>query len=310
MNQPTTQLRAGLVCAVLAHIMWGLFPLFWRLLRSFDPLEVVSYRVVYAWAILLCLLPLLLARTNAEERQKLQDNFLSGRVWLAYTLAACLIFTNWLVFVWAVGQNRILEASLGYYINPLLNVFLGVIIIRERLSRTQWLAVGVAAIGVAVMAIAGGVVPWVSLILAASFSLYGLVKKQAQLPALWGLFLEASVLLIPAILLLAWRPELETAPTKDAFVWMLLVIGGLITIMPLSLFAFAAKRVPLSTLGILQYIGPTLQFIIGVLFLTEPFGAARVVGFVFVWLALAIYVYGSLSLRKLTASQKLDLPTR
>jgi chloramphenicol-sensitive protein RarD len=281
---------------MLAHIMWGLFPLYWRLLRNFDPLEVVAFRVVFAWSILFGLLPILLLRTSELEKQELRKNIRRPRVWLAYSLAACLIFTNWLVFLWAVGQNRILEASLGYYINPLLNVLLGVIIIRERLSPLQWLAVGVAASGVAIMTIAGGVFPWISLLLACTFSLYGLVKKQAQLPALLGLLLETSVLLLPAVLLALFCPVDDAAPAKDAYIWTLLLVGGLITIMPLGLFAYAAKRVPLSTLGILQYIGPTLQFIIGVVLLTQPFGFARFVGFVFVWIALLIYVLGSLKM--------------
>ncbi len=291
-NTPTLH-RRGLACAVLAHIMWGLFPLFWMQLRRFDPLETVNLRVIFAWVFLFCSFPLLRIFNGAAQWQELWVNLRSLKVWAMYAIAACLIFTNWLVFIWAVGQNRILEASLGYYINPLLNVMLGVLIIRERLSGPQWWAVGLAACGVAVMTIAGGVLPWISLLLASTFAVYGLVKKRAHLPPLMGLLFETSVLLLPALLLLFIRIPLSTEPEKDVYAWSLFAMGGVITIMPLSLFAYAAKRVPLSTLGILQYIGPTLQFIIGTCFLTEPFGAARVLGFTLVWLALAIYVYAT-----------------
>ncbi|MEZ6136652.1 MAG: EamA family transporter RarD [Pirellulaceae bacterium] len=285
--------RAGLVCAVLAHVMWGLFPLFWRLLRAYDSLEVVSYRVVFAWIILLGIAPLLWLAASTSERVDLLSNLRSSRVWFAYALGGLLIFANWLVFLWAVGHDRVLEASLGYYINPLLNVVLGVLIIKERLTATQWSAVAIAAVGVAIMTSANGYIPWISLVLAGTFSLYGLVKKQAKLPPLWGLLIETSVLIVPALVLLTYFAPHSGPPQKSVWVWGTLLMGGVITIAPLSLFAFAARRVSLSTLGILQYIGPTLQFIIGVWILAEPFGTTRMVGFCFVWLALLIYVRGT-----------------
>ncbi len=296
MTDEKTQYRAGLVCAVLAHIMWGLFPLFWRLLSSLDPWAVVSYRVIFAWSILMCCMPWIMGR-NAQQRQHLQKKLHSLKTWRVHALAAALIFTNWLVFIWAVGQNRILEASLGYFINPLLNVVLGVLVIRETLNALQWTAVAVAGLGVASMASASAGLPWISLLLALTFSVYGLIKKSASLPPVLGLTVEVTTLLGPALLLLLLLAPTQTADLKDAWMWCLLGLGGLITIMPLSLFAFAAKNVPLSTLGILQYVGPTLQFAIGTFLLTEPFGTARLLGFVCVWLALVMYVLGTRSSR-------------
>ncbi len=284
------QRRAGLICGALAHVMWGSFPLFWRQVSFIDPLEVVCHRILWSWAILVCALPILIRLADSRLRAELGQSLRSLIVWKTYTLAAMLITVNWLVFIWAISNNRVIEASLGYYINPLLNVMLGVLVIRESLTRSQWFAVGIATLGVSVMAIAGNAIPWVSLLLAISFSLYGLVKKNATLPPLIGLLLESSVLVIPAVLFLIYVPASNRPPGQVVSTQILLVLGGLLTIMPLALFAYAARRVPLSTLGILQYIGPTLQFLIGTMIFAEPFGYATVVGFVCVWIALLVYL--------------------
>ncbi len=298
MPSEPSQHRAGLACAVLAHVMWGLFPLFWRLLRDLDPLAVASHRVLWAWLILVTCLPLLLRATRPTVRQQIFAGFSNWQMWTTHGLAAILIFSNWLVFIWAVGHGRVLEASLGYYINPLLNVLLGVLVLREKLLPAQWLAVSVAAAGVSVITVAGGGLPWISIVLAVSFALYSLVKKKATLPALWGLLLETTVLLTPALLLLTLREPAQLSGPLTTVTWLLLMLGGLITIMPLALFAFAARRVPLATLGILQYIGPTLQFVIGAWILSEPFGVSRLVGFCFVWTGLIIYLVGSKPARR------------
>ncbi len=287
------QRRAGLACGALAHVMWGTFPLFWRQLSYIDPLEVVCHRILWSWVILLALAPALIYIAAPQVRRELREYIWTPRVWVTYGIAACLITVNWLVFIWAVSNDRVVEASLGYYINPLLNVLLGVLVVRESLGKTQWLAVGVAAVGVSIMALAGEGLPWVSLVLAVSFSLYGLVKKNAPMPPLLGLLLETTVLVGPALLWLMWITPSPRPPGQFLNSQLLLVLGGLLTTMPLALFAFAAKRVPLSTLGILQYIGPTLQFLIGTLIFAEAFGPVRITGFVCVWLAILIYLVGS-----------------
>jgi len=216
----------------------------------------------------------------------------NGSVWLTHAFAAVLIAVNWLTFIWAVNHDRVLEAALGYYINPLLSVLLGVLVFRERLLRAQWFAVAIAAAGVSVIAIADGGLPWPSLLLACSFAVYAMVKKQAELPALLGLLLENAAILVPAVAFLAFVESTRGGALSagDGGTVALLVTGGVITIMPLALFAHAATRVPLSTIGLLQYIAPTMQFIIGALILSESFDKWRLLGFSFVWVAIAIYM--------------------
>lgn len=295
MQPEQKELRLGLLAGVGAHVLWGTFPLFWRQLNAVDALEVVAHRVVWAFVFLLAASPLIYRSFPPQTRKLVRDSIGDSRALMTYALAAVLVGINWLTFIWAVNHERVLEASLGYYINPLLNVLLGVIVLSERLSKLQWLAVGIAAIGVGVMTVAGGGLPWVSLVLAFSFATYGLVKKKATLPVLVGLLLENAALLVPAIAMLFYIEatrggELTAGNTR---ILTFLVLGGLVTIAPLSLFAFAAKRVPLSTIGLLQYIGPTMQLLIGILILDETFDGYRLVGFVFVWIALAVYLYST-----------------
>lgn len=283
--------RLGMISAIAAHLLWGLFPLFWRELRTVNPLEVVSHRVIWASAFILLSLPFILRWLGKQERIRVAETLGSRKFIAIYILAGVLIGTNWLTFIWAVSNDRVLEASLGYFISPLLSVVLGVAVIGERLSRAQWNAVWITAAGVLVMAIAGGKPPWVSICLASSFAVYGLVKKQAPLPALIGLLIENAVLMLPAaIFLIYWQAEGETTFGQDSYLTMFLLLGGIITIAPLALFAFAAPRVPLATIGILQFIGPTMQFVIGAFVLSEPFDRWKLSGFVFVWIGLVIYL--------------------
>ena len=240
-------MKLGLLSAVCAHLLWGVFPLFWRQLGGIDPLEVVGHRVLWAFTVLALALPLLLRACGAAERQQIAQQVRSRRVWLAYASAAILIALNWLTFVWAVNHERVLEASLGYYISPLLNVVLGVIVLRERLTRLQWIAISIVAIGVSVMAIASGYLPWVAIVLASTFAVYGLVKKQAPLPALIGLFFETALLIVPAIVFVAYVESTRGGQFAlgDSRSLLLLFLGGTVTILPLAFFAFAARRVPL-----------------------------------------------------------------
>lgn len=294
MQSEQKEVRIGLLAAVGAHLMWGVFPLFWRQLGEIDALQVVAHRVLWAFVFLLISLPLLLRFLDSGSRRQVAEFAKSRRIWGVYALAAVLIAVNWLTFIWAVNHDRVVESSLGYYINPLLNVLLGVWVLGERLTRSQWVAIGCAAIGVAIMTIAGGGLPWVSLVLATSFAVYGLVKKKAPLPALIGLFFETSVLLLPALVFLAyvdvWQGNGVWHVGHPRLIFMLL-LGGTITIAPLALFAFAARRAPLSAIGVLQYIGPTMQFLLGVFLFNEAFGKWQLAGFACVWLAVAIYLW-------------------
>lgn len=293
-STPTDQRETaiGLGCVVGAHVLWGVFPLFWRQFGEFDELQIVCHRVLWAFLTLLAISPLLIRGLDASGRLVFNNAMQSPRIWCYYLFAGALIAVNWLTFIWAVNHDRVLEASLGYYINPLLNVLMGVLILGERLTPRKWTAVAIAATGVAILTIAGGGLPWVSLVLAVSFSTYALVKKKAPLPALLGLLFETTTLVIPAILFLSYVELGQGGAFQSGNVrlLMLLVLSGTITILPLALFAFAAHRVALSTMGVLQYIAPTMQFITGIWLLGEPFDRWRLLGFACVWLALIVYL--------------------
>lgn len=319
MSSDSRGVRLGLLSAIGAHLLWGVFPLFWRELRDVDALEVVSHRVVWAFLFLALALPFVVRSLENDSRELLKRTIANPRMWGVYILAAALIAANWLIFIWAVGHNRVLETSLGYYISPLLTVVLGIIVVRERLSKAQWSAVLVVTFGVGIMAIAGGHPPWISICLAASFAVYGFLKKQAPLPALLGLFIENGFLLIPAIIFLGFRhwgtSGLEDSGLtgsgifgRELYPSTMLILGGCITIAPLGLFAFAAPRVPLATMGILQYIGPTMQFFIGAVILKEPFDKWRLLGFSFVWIGLALYMFDTVS-RSQKNSKKANVET-
>lgn len=294
--------RSGLFCAVAAHTLWGLLPLYWRLLYSVPALQLVCHRILWSFVLLVIVVPLLLRRDNGDGAAEFRTAVRSPRAWAIYALASLMIGFNWFAFVWAVTHDRVLEASLGYYINPLLNVLLGVAFLGERLRMAQWTAVGVAAVGVGVMAVLGGGVPWVALMMATSFAIYGLVKKKAPLSSLTGLLFETVILVFPALAYVAIVEARGDGAMGQLDVVSngLLIAGGFVTVLPLALFAVAARRVPLSTIGLLQYVGPTLQFFVGAVLLGEPFEGARVIGFVCVWAGLLLYLF---SLRRPAATE-------
>ncbi len=284
--------RVGLVCAVGAHTLWGLFPIYWRLVDIADSTELVCHRIVWSFVTLAIVLPILLHRGWWGGSRAILRELRNRRVWLTYGLAAVMIAINWGAFIWAVNHARVLDASLGYYINPLINVLLGVVVLGERLDRWQWFAVGVAAMGVSIMAIGAGGLPWVSILMAGSFGIYALVKKRAHLPPLVGLWIETSVLVVPAGVYLAWRISEDASGFQNGSpqVTLMLLFAGVITITPLALFAVAVRRLDLSLIGILQYVGPTLQFLVGAVLYNEPLDRTRMGGFIFVWLALILFV--------------------
>lgn len=287
-----SRLRIGFVCAVAAHTLWGLFPLYWRYLSQVDARQLVGHRVLWSFLMLAVLVPAMLSLGHMGGWSAFRRTVMSGRCWAVYALAAAMIAINWLAFVYAVTHGRILDASLGYYINPLLNVMLGVMFLGERLAWQQWLAISFAAVGVAVMTVVGGGLPWPAIAMASSFAIYGLVKKKASLPPLMGIWLETAVLVIPTALFL-WSMEASGEGAFGSGSWStraLLVGGGVVTIVPLTLFAIATQRVPLSTIGVLQYVGPTLQLFCGAVVAGEPFGTGKIVGFAFVWCGIVIFL--------------------
>jgi len=278
-------MNRGVLYAASAYALWGLLPVYWKWLRHTPSSQVLCHRII--WSFLTLLFVILLMR----QWDGLRRDIFSARVLRAYIGAGALIGVNWLIYIWAVGAGFIIETSLGYFINPLLSVLMGVVILHERLRPGQWAAIALAAAGVLYLSFVYGALPWIALSLAVTFSLYGLFKKIAPLGSLNGLTLETGVLLLPAFVFLAYSGHtgqgsfLRTGALTD----VLLIGTGIITTVPLLLFSSAARRIELSLLGVLQYIAPTIQFLIGLLVYHEPFTRDRFIGFCIVWSALAVY---------------------
>ncbi len=278
-------MNPGVIYAALAYASWGLLPVFFKQLSHVNALEVVAHRMVWALLFLLCVL--LVLRRWAWLREATRQ----PRVLLAFGVSALLLSINWSVYVWAIQNAHVIDASLGYFILPLVNVFLGFIFLKERPRRGQWLAVALAAAGVLWLTLQGGRLPWIALLLAATFGIYGLLRKLAQLGALEGLTLETLLLSPFAVGTLAWwawhgQGALVQA---DALTMGWLLLAGPLTAIPLLLFAAGARRIPMATLGILQYISPSLQMLVGVWLYAEVFEPARAIGFYLIWIALLVY---------------------
>jgi chloramphenicol-sensitive protein RarD len=289
MNSPVTPSDRidgrGLAAAATAFFIWGLLPLYLKLLQSVPVLQVTAHRLV--WGCVFALVWLGLRRELGHVRNAL----FNSRTGLRLCLSALLISINWITYVYGIANERVVETSLGYFINPLVNVLLGVLVLSERLNRTQWTAVAIAAAGVAYLTWSAGHLPWIALTLAFSFGFYGLVRKLVQVDALAGFASETLVLLPLGAAYLMWCESVGTGVVGHATTGLnlLLVLGGPLTAIPLVLFAFGARRIPYSTVGLLQYIGPTIQLVLAVFVFHEPFTRTRMIGFLLIWTALAIY---------------------
>ena len=285
---------SGFWSGVAAYTIWGLVPLYWKLLKHVPAIQVLGHRIVWSLAFLAILVA-------ARHRARSALANVSRRVVGLYAIAAALIAVNWFLYIYAVNAGFIVETSLGYYITPLVNVLFGVLFFHERMRPAQWVAIALATAGVLELTYAYGSLPWIAFGLAASFGTYGLVKKKATLDPLEGLTLETGILAPLAILYLLMLHRtgegafLRTGATSDA----LMIGGGLVTTVPLLLFAAAVRSVSLSVIGILQYIGPTLQFLLGVFVYDEPFSRLQLIGFSIVWTALAVYAGDSVRARRL-----------
>jgi chloramphenicol-sensitive protein RarD len=277
-------MKRGILSGIGAYVLWGFFPIYWKLLHNVPALELIGHRIV--WSSLLLIVVILITGQWSVFRATF-----NWRTIGIYLIASLLIGINWLTYVWAVNAGHIVETSLGYFINPLLSVLLGLIVLRERLRPAQWLPVGIACIGVAYLTIQFGQLPWIALVLAFTFGFYGLVKKLAPLSSLHGLTLETGILLIPAVVYLVFVEWTGAgAFLHTGFLSDLLMIGaGLVTTIPLLMFASAAKQIPLTMIGVLQYLAPTIQFLIGVFVYKEEFDSSRLIGFSIVWLALITF---------------------
>jgi chloramphenicol-sensitive protein RarD len=283
--------RGGaLAAAAAAFVIWGLFPLYLLGLASVSPLQITAHRVVWSCVFVLGLL--------AYRRELVGLAAIAARPGLLLRLAAAalLLMANWLAFVWGVVNHHVVEVSLGYYINPLVNVLLGIFVLSERLNRAQWIAVALAAVGVGYLTVKTGQLPWIALTVAVSFGLYGLIRKVANVESLPGLAIEMTLVAPLAIGYLLWCEAAGSGSFghSSGAVNSLLVLSGVITATPLFLFSLGARQLPYSTVGILQYIAPTMQLACAVLLLDEPFPRARLIGFVLIWAALVVYATDSL----------------
>jgi len=277
-------MNKGLLYALGAYIMWGLFPIYWKWLQDVPALQVIGHRII--WSFIMLTIVMLVSRQWTKFRSAL-----TPRVLGIYSVAGLLLSANWLIYVWGVNTGHIVETSLGYFINPLLSVLLGMIFLGERLRPAQWLPLGLATSGVVYLTVTYGALPWIALSLAFSFGFYGLVKKTAPLGSLHGLTLETGLVFLPALgyLLFAENSGQGAFGHTDLVSVLLMVGAGLVTTIPLLMFASAARRIPLTMIGLMQYIAPTLQFLLGVLIYKEPFTTTRLVGFSLVWIALIFF---------------------
>jgi len=278
-------MNKGILSGIAAYAMWGVFPIYWKLLHDVPAVQVIGHRI--SWSFVLLITFILLTRQWKDFR----STALTSKTLAIYTLASILLTINWLVYVWGVNAGFIVETSLGYFINPLLSVLLGVVFLHERLRPTQWIPVALATAGVTYLTVVYGRLPWIALTLAFSFGFYGFVKKLAPLGSLYGLTLETGIVFPFALIYLAFVGFTGTGSFihKGAGNDFLLIGAGIVTTIPLLMFASAARQIPLTVVGLLQYIAPTIQFLIGVFLYKEPFDRAHLIGFGIVWVALIIF---------------------
>lgn len=285
---------SGIPAALGAYGIWGFLPLYLILVQSVPPIEFVGWRII--WTLPICLLIVVFRKQIPDLKAALKNS----KVLLVLMGSAILIAINWFVYVWAIQTGEVYAASLGYYINPLVNVLLGTMLLKERLSRRQWLAVGLAGLGVAVLLAGALTTLWISLTLAFSFGTYGLLRKQVPVGSLPGLTIE-SALLIPLSVGIAWwyaaGPD-GSSFGQDAFLSFAIILGGFLTAVPLLLFAVAARRMDYSTLGFFQFIAPSIVFILGLTVFDRPLLPAQIASFAFIWTAIGIFVWDMLQRRR------------
>ncbi|HDM8204282.1 TPA: EamA family transporter RarD [Vibrio harveyi] len=282
--------RQGVLLAIGAYTMWGIAPIYFKSIAEVSPLEILSHRVIWSFFLLAALLHF------GRHWRSVRDIFKNKTKMMFLVSTAILVGANWLIFIWAVNSNHMLDASLGYYINPLINVLLGMVFLGERLRKLQWFAVVLAACGVLVQLIVFGSVPVVAIALAMSFGFYGLLRKKVSVEAQTGLFIETLVMLPAAAIYLLFIASSPTSNMLDNPMQLntLLIAAGVITTLPLLCFTGAATRLKLSTLGFFQYIGPSLMFLLAVLIYGEPFTSDKAITFAFIWGALVVFSFDGL----------------
>jgi chloramphenicol-sensitive protein RarD len=278
-------MKKGIVYGFLAYLSWGLLPLYWRLFETLSAWEILAHRILWS-----CVFVVILVIAAKKWKLLLSaiPNFKSRA---AVVLCSLFISFNWFLFIWAVNHDHVIETSLGYYMNPLISILFAVLFLKERLSLGQWLSILLAGLGVLIMAVQYGTVPWVAIALAVSFALYGLAKKVANLDVLLGLAWETIVVLPAALIYIGFVQSNGTGTVSglSGGAWILLLLSGAVTALPLLWFAQAAKRLPLSMVGFIQYLAPTTSLLLAVFVFHEPFTEAQLISFSFIWAALILY---------------------
>jgi chloramphenicol-sensitive protein RarD len=285
MTDDAARSRQGVFFAIAAYTMWGVAPIYFKWLQEVPALEILSHRII--WSFVLVFILIMALRRGNRLKPVLQNKQQMARL----TLATCLLGGNWFLFIWAINNNHILDASLGYYINPLLNVAIGMAFFAERMRKMQLVAIALAVVGVLIQVISFGSVPWVALALACSFAIYGAIRKRLPIDSITGLWLE-TLILTPAVLVYLVFFASSSAADMTQNTWQintLLIAAGVVTTAPLLCFTAAAQRIRYSTLGFFQYIGPSLMFILAVWVYGEPLAADKLVTFAIIWVALALY---------------------
>jgi len=287
---------SGYVMGCIAYLLWGFLPLYWRLVADVPAHEILAHRIVWSLGFIIIIL---MIKKDWKWLQKLKNN---PRIWLLYAISAVLVSSNWFTYIWAVNNAHTIDASLGYFINPLFSVMLGVVFLKEKLAFPEKIAVALTLCGVIFLTVWYRSLPWVAIVLTLTFGIYGLIKKQGSLDGIQSLGFETAIIFLPTLFYLI---HLQ-ANNEAAFLHfglktdLLLFAAGAITATPLLLFGQAARKIPLSTLGFLQYLAPTIQFLIGIMIFKEPFQLPRLIGFSIIWLALIIFTTSRFSRKQLT----------
>jgi len=294
LNSSRDESKLGMIYAICAFTFWGLIPIYYKQISQVTPFEVLAHRVIWSVVVLIVLL-MITKQTNIVK-----DIFKSLKQLKYLILSSLLVSVNWLIFIWAVSNNQIVETSLGYFINPLVNVVLGYMFFAERMNRNQYIAIGIAIIAVLYQIVSLGSLPVVSLALAFSFGFYGLVRKKIEIPSIPGLFVETIVILPFALAYLYYLFSTNSSYffDNDIYVSFLLSLGGIVTVIPLLLFNGAATRMKLTTLGFFQYIGPTLAFLVAIFIYNEPMNMDKLITFVLIWIALVIFSWDGIINKK------------
>lgn len=285
----TREMKLGSLYTFSAYLLWGILTIYWKLLDDVSPMEILAHRIIWSFVFMIVLLLTMKQFSSfIREWRKIIHN---SKRFLGITAASILISTNWFIFIWAVTSGHVLQASLGYYINPLISILLGILILRERVTARQGFAFVLAAIGVLYLTFSSGIFPWISIVLALTFAAYGLLKKIIDISSLHGLTIETMLVTPIALVYLLLLPE-HTFGFSPIFTSnnLLLIGGGIATAIPLLLFASGAKAIPLSMVGILQFITPTMMLVLGVFVYDEPFTMSNLIAFIFIWAALFLYL--------------------